>query len=85
VKHEDEIERSVVQDEVEVEKEDLKRHREKLSDERKSQSESVCLTNLEYSPNDKKTHFTRIELEQVRNLVQKKLSGRYSQTIAIWT
>lgn len=72
IKTEEGIKRSIVKDEKIIEKGDKE---DGFSDDKKLPIGMCKLGVRKYALKDKVSHFTRIELEIIRDLVQKKLSG----------
>ncbi len=74
------IERSIVKDEQEIEKKDKKLRDLELEEEKKKFAIGKCyLEPLKYSTKHKAAHFTKLELEGIRDIVQSKLSGNFLQ------
>lgn len=73
------IERSMVKDEQKIEKEDKKLRDLKLEEEKKFPIGKCYLKSLKYSTKHRAAHFTKLELEHIRAIVQKKLSGNLLQ------
>lgn len=72
------IERSIVKDEQEIEKGDKKLLDLKL-EEKKFAIGKCYLKSLKYSAKHRAVHFTKLELEDIRAIVQRKLSGNLLQ------
>jgi len=74
------IERALVKDEQKIERKDRKLRDLKSEEENKFPIGKCSLKFLEYSAKDSAECFTRLELEEVRDTVQRKLSGRIIET-----
>jgi hypothetical protein len=71
----DDIERASIKDETDLETKDKKLSEYASEKDKKFPIGKCRITKLKYNDNDKSEHFTRLELQQVRGFVQKKLSG----------